>query len=378
MVEFKAVSSERDFMEFKVSDVSKFADLLDLAKKTTANLKDVESQTILFESTPECMYATVSSRDIYLQFKVDGEMFSAGKVATPIAVLANYLGAIKSKRELRLFYDGAQLFLDSEKTLGTFYVHVGELPMSPFKEWEQSEAITFDILDKCKKMSSFCAKDNDKFKNIFFSQRKICTTDQFKVAKSIADFDIFENSLALDVDFINSVALLGKFDGEELILHRNASWAGFELGSVLIASRLPLYEADFLVAIDRLFERKNSNVDISLNSFEMIDGIKIISSIGKEDVQPIYIDPTAKSIQLLNRGENSAKADIASFSTKLTDIFCLDRTSLDLVCKILGTKESPNINGFFDSYSDPKMLCLENDEFDIQTIIMLIQQPGQK
>ena len=65
MVEFKAVSSERDFMEFKVSDVSKFADLLDLAKKTTANLKDVESQTILFESTPECMYATVSSRDIW-------------------------------------------------------------------------------------------------------------------------------------------------------------------------------------------------------------------------------------------------------------------------------------------------------------------------
>ena len=376
MVEFKAVSSERDFMEFKVSDVSKFADLLDLAKKTTANLKDVESQTILFESTPECMYATVSSRDIYLQFKVDGEMFSAGKVATPIAVLANYLNAIKSKRELRLFYDGAQLFLDSEKTLGTFYVHAGELPMSPFKEWDSSEIISFDILEKCKKMSSFCAKDNFKFKYIFFAGKKIYATDTFKAARSVAEYDIFVESLALDVDFASSIMLLSKFDGDELTLHRNASWAAFELGSILIASRLPSYEADFCQAFDKFFEKKDVSVEVSFNSHEMIDGIKIISSIGKEDVQPIYIDPGAKSIQLVHHGENSAKADISSFSTKLSEIFCLDRTSLDLVCKILGTKESPNISGFFDSYSDPKMLCLENDEVDMQTIIMLPRQPG--
>ncbi len=360
-------------MEFRIFDVGKFANLLELTKKTVTGMSELASRLILLESTPEHLYCTVSSREVYIRFRIDGEMLAAGKATTTITDFSNFLTAIKSKKEVSLLFDGSQLFVDADKANGTFDTIKAEIAMNPYKKWDISEQIDFDVIAQCQRMIPFLSKNQDIYKQVHIDNGAIFATDSYKVLASKSSFNIFKGNFCLSAEIITAAKDLSKFEGEEIKMHKNEGWAGFELGAILIAVPLSLNNLKYKI-IENSTEKNDRSYDISFNATEMLDGLKIITSIGREEVQAVHVNLDAKQIQILNRGENSAMAEIASLKSNCPYPIALDRHSLDVVSKTLLDKESPVVDGYINVNGEgtPVMLCLKN-QLDELAVIMIMR-----
>ncbi len=359
-------------MEFRIFDVGKFANLLELTKKTVSGMSELASRLILLESTPEYLYCTVSSREVYIRFRIDGEMAAAGKATTTITDFSNFLTAIKSKKEVALLFDGSQLFVDADKASGTFDTIKAEIAMNPYKKWDISEEINFDLIAQCQRMIPFLSKTQDIYKQVQIDNGSIFATDTYKILASKSPFEIFKENFCLNAEVIAAAKDLSKFEGEEIKMHKNDGWAGFELGAILIAVPLSLNKLKYNM-IETSTTRKDSSYYISFNAAEMLDGLKIIASIGKEEVQAVHVNLDAKQIQILNRGENSATAEIPSLKSDCPLPIALDRTSLDVVSKTLLDKENPVVNGYINVNDNgiPVMLCLKNELGELAVIMIM-------